>query len=284
MGVLVWINVQYGFSVWSLGLNFALVVTYQHIVAMLYGLTVIPVNDQTTFISSSRAHLNCMSLCGLQGHYDKAWFDRLFTRYITNYDKLRNRIEMKFGDVYYKQLSVSETHEKAVIWEDDPRKTLKSQYEIDCYIRDNLNIKMPLDGPQWRVYGQIYRNSDGKDELILIWKEHHSLMDGISAIMMSTAMSNEYKEDYFIPTKDVSLANQLLLKATAPLYVFAFLWDATFMSRDANIITANKKKMNGKINVATSPKIEMEEVKALSKRLGVTINDVMLCALSASLS
>lgn len=120
--------------------------------------------------------------------------------------------------------------------------------------------------------------------MIIIWKVNHCLMDGISAIMLFTAMSEEFNRDYFIPSKDISLINQILLKVTAPLNCFTFIWDTVMMSRDQNIITAKKDKMDGKINVATTPKIKMSEVKALSKRLGVTINDVMLCSLSASFS
>jgi len=118
----------------------------------------------------------------------------------------------------------------------------------------------------------------------MIWKIHHSLMDGVSAIMLSTAMSDEYKKDYFIPTKDVSLVNQILLKVTATMLIFQYAFNMFFIKRDKNVITANKRKMTGKINVASSPNIKMEDVKALSKNFGVTINDILLSALSASLA
>ena len=50
--------------------------------------------------------------------------------------------------------------EKGYHFEDDPEKTLKSQTDLDCYIRDNLNIKIPLDGPQWRCYAQVYKDQE----------------------------------------------------------------------------------------------------------------------------
>lgn len=46
-----------------------------------------------------------------------------------------------------------EVFERALIWEDDPKKILKTQYDINCYIRDNMNKKIPFDGPMWRAYG-----------------------------------------------------------------------------------------------------------------------------------
>jgi hypothetical protein len=49
-----------------------------------------------------------------------------------------------------------EAFNKGWHFESDPKKTLKNQYELDCFIRDNMNIKVVTDGPMWRAYGQIY--------------------------------------------------------------------------------------------------------------------------------
>lgn len=39
------------------------------------------------------------------------------------------------------------------------------------FTEDNLNIKIPLDGPQWRVYTQHYKDPlDGKQYFMQIWK------------------------------------------------------------------------------------------------------------------
>jgi len=36
---------------------------------------------------------------------------------------------------------------KAIYFETDPKKTLKNQHDLDCFMRDNLNTKVSLDGP-----------------------------------------------------------------------------------------------------------------------------------------
>ena len=49
-----------------------------------------------------------------------------------------------------------------------------------------------------------------------------------------------------------------------------------------HFITKNKKKMTGNVSVSTSPKYKLKEIKDLSKKLGITINDLIMCALSTS--
>lgn len=56
------------------------------------------------------------------------------------------------GDYYYEMMSVEETIEKMFLRPESPDKILRNQKEIDMYIRDNMNVKMPLDGPAVRVY------------------------------------------------------------------------------------------------------------------------------------
>jgi hypothetical protein len=52
--------------------------------------------------------------------------------------------------------------ERAFKYESDPEKILKSYNEIDCYVRDNINKRLPLDGPQWRCYAMKFKDDYGK--------------------------------------------------------------------------------------------------------------------------
>lgn len=55
------------------------------------------------------------------------------------------------------------------------------------------------------------------------------------------------------------------------------------MKPDINFITKNKKKrMNGIMNCTSSNELNLPEIKALCKKLGVTINDLMTCAISTT--
>ena len=89
-----------------------------------------------------------MSITGFEGDYDEAWFRNLYEeKFIGTYEKFRYCVESRFGDYYYRVMSKEEAFNKGYHFESDPKKTLKNQYELDCFVRDNMNIKTVIDGP-----------------------------------------------------------------------------------------------------------------------------------------
>ena len=81
---------------------------------------------------------------------------------------------------------------------------------MDMYIRDNLNVKNPLDGPLWRIYIQDYTPTDQDDlpdELktkgMVITKAHHSFCDGVSIMCMALSLAGkDYSRDFFVKSED----------------------------------------------------------------------------------
>lgn len=146
-----------------------------------------------------------------------------------------------------------------------------------------MNKKLPLDGVQWRVFIQMYKDSDGKEYLIQIWKSHHSMMDGVSCMGITAYGTDEYTTDYFVKSKSVPLIQQILLKLSAPFYLIPLFMNTAFTSQQTNCMSKNKGKMTGNLNCSSSKQINMKSIKELSKKLGVTINDVVMCSTSCAL-
>ena len=67
---------------------------------------------------------------------------------------------------------------------------------------------MPLDGPMWRSYIQEYP-VNGKPGALAIFKNHHSLADGVSMMSMCLAMSSDYHRSYFIGGADAPMKYDL---------------------------------------------------------------------------
>lgn len=123
---------------------------------------------------------------------------------------MRYKIKEICGDYYYEEMSIEEATMKAFI-EPKGDKVLRSQDDVDAYIRDNLNEKMPLDGPQWRMMLQDYDPTDEdylpeerKNKGLIIFKAHHCFCDGTSIICFSLALSDDYGREYFVPGKDAA--------------------------------------------------------------------------------
>ena len=98
--------------------------------------------------------------------------------------------------------------QKSTYFETSPDKTLKNEREIQMFIEDNINVKMPLDGPLWRMYGQKYTDPDtGKVSFIVIWKCHHSLNDGLSNMaQITSALCDDFSKDMFIKVNPINMA------------------------------------------------------------------------------
>ena len=96
------------------------------------------------------------------------------------------------------------------------------------------------------------------------------------------SVMDEYSLDYFIKVKPVTFIQQILLKLSTLLFIPVLVFDAICTKQDMNVLTKNKHKMQGVINASTSNKISMQDIKDLSKKVGCTVNDIMMCATSTA--
>lgn len=61
--------------------------------------------------------------------------------------KFRYKIKSIAGDYYYEEMPIAEACDKIFLKPENGDKVLRNQTDIDSYMRDNLNTKLPLDGP-----------------------------------------------------------------------------------------------------------------------------------------
>lgn len=108
-------------------------------------------------------------------------------------------------------------------------------------------------------------------------------MDGVSAMLLTAGTTQEFSKDYFVGVKEVPLWQQIFVKVTFPFYMVPLFLQSAFSTRDVNTITAGKKKMTGKLSISTSRKMKLADIKSLSKKSGVTINDVVILSMCSSL-
>ena len=75
-----------------------------------------------------------------------------------------------------------------------------------------MNVKLPLDGPLFRVYFQRYEPEDQdylpeekRAKSLMIWKCHHGFCDGASSLQMVLALSDDFNKDYFVKSQDLNI-------------------------------------------------------------------------------
>ena len=62
-------------------------------------------------------------------------------------DKFRYKIKEIGGDYYYEKMPMGEMVNKIYIGPDSSDKVLRSIDDVNRYVADNINIKIPMDGP-----------------------------------------------------------------------------------------------------------------------------------------
>ena len=127
---------------------------YQDFVCLFYPNTIkMGAMDHQCYLGNPQANVNYMN-ASMYDHKDifkisqDKWTDMCY-----KHPKLCYKVKEIYGDYYYERMSVEETVKKAMLFLDKKNiKDLSNQREIDYYVSDNLNEKIPLDGPQWRAY------------------------------------------------------------------------------------------------------------------------------------
>jgi len=72
------------------------------------------------------------------------------------------------------------------------------------------------------------------------------------------------------------------VRLSAPFYLPSLLLRALLIRADNNLITRRKSQMTGIMNCVVSKQISLQDIKDLSKKMGVTINDVVTCSITTA--
>ena len=177
---------------------------YKDVLALLTGKIRMSSMDNATFLSqppnnimsSNETHISCVDT---QDIWRKA---------LKFHPKMAYKVVRFCGDLYYEKMSDEEALSK-MFYKLPAGKELSNQRDIDCFIRDNLSERLPMDGPLIRHYMQEYDPDDQqhlppekRNKGVCITKYHHGMCDGVSFMCMVLGLGKEYSRDYFIKSSD----------------------------------------------------------------------------------
>jgi len=105
-------------------------------------------------------------------------------------------------------------------------------------------------------------------------------------VLFNLAMSKDFDRSYFVKSTDLKHWQRILVRCCVPFQFFYVAYQTLkTLSKKAgkNIFTKNKHKMNGIYNCKSSRELHFQKIKVLSKHLGMTINDIVISALSIAI-
>lgn len=152
--------------------------TYQHVVARIYGLQVMPSMDLNCFMSNDQAPVNSLS-CSNMNFMNTESAKEAFGRLIDLHIKARSETVRMFGDMYYRELDKKVAYEHC--FEILPDGMIKTKEDLEKFVAEQVVVVFPDNVPKWKVFLQK-DYLDGKG--LVGFKAHHSLCDGMSSMFM----------------------------------------------------------------------------------------------------
>lgn len=129
---------------------------------------------------------------------------------------MRSSIVTVFGEMYYKLL------DKKIDELIDDRITIlrvgqiTNRSELETFVGSEISKTFPLNEPQWRIWVVPSYEGDIKKS-IWVWKNHHSLADGISCMSMTLQLDNTYNIDKLIKFPQITWSTRMFLKLMLPI-------------------------------------------------------------------
>ena len=93
---------------------------------------------------------------------------------------------------------------------------------------------------------------NGKECAILIFKQHHSLCDGVSIMSLNLACSNDYGREYFVKGSDVSPFWTFIVRLSVPFYIPVMILQGFVGAMVPKNMATKTKNITGEINCASS--------------------------------
>lgn len=191
--------------------------------------------------------------------------------------KLRSKIVTIWGDYYYQETNPEETIEYC--FQRIP-KEIKDEKDLEKLINEDINVEMPLDKPQWRMY---YQENYQDKYSCAIYKQHHSLGDGVTCMNFHIGMGVKFNNDALISLRPVSFFQRLLIRLSFIFYVPRLAMKLLRVRPEKHALHNGDRKLSGKKIAATSTDILFKDVKEAAKSKGVTINDFITSCLATGL-
>ena len=101
---------------------------------------------------------------------------------------------------------------------------------------------------------------------------------------MNLQIDEKYDIEKLLPFKPIGFWQRCAIRAMVPFYLPIILWESYLRSKDRNPLHDGRRKLTGEKKVAISKEFDFLTVKMASRSLGVTINEVMVAALSIAMA
>ena len=155
----------------------------------------------------------------------------------------------------------------------------KGEKDFQALIQDMINVPLPMNKPQWMFY---YQEEYLEDYSVILWKQHHSMADGVSSMSLVLAFGDKYDITTLIPIRKVSFIERLFLRVSFPFYIPKIFFNSLSLKALKNPLHDGVRKLTGRKLISTSNNFSFNDIKNAAKISKVTINDLVTASLGSA--
>ncbi|CDW90218.1 diacylglycerol o-acyltransferase [Stylonychia lemnae] len=263
---------------WMIPAAIFVTLIYQYVIAIIFGMRVMPSMDVACFYTIDKATVNFMSCTLIEG-YEVSKMRATFLKHMKLKYKFRSGIYELMNDYYWKETNPDETIDVCVV---KIPKECKTQKDLEEFCQNEINIPLPFNKPQWRLY---YQEKYQEKYTLIIWKQHHSLCDGVSCIShhLTHGGSDLLDISSLVPIKHISFMEKFLLRVSVPFQLIKFLVKMASLKQDKHLLHDGKRQLSGKKLCGTSSDLSFHDIRAASKKQKCTINDLVTACMATAM-
>jgi NRPS condensation-like uncharacterized protein len=157
---------------------------------------------------------------------------------------------------------------------------IQNEDQLADFVSHESQVKGPLRMPQWRLF---LKENFGEDKSIFILKIHHVMTDGYGIAVFLANVMDTYDEQVLPHLPELTFFQRIMMYLSLPYHWFMFNYTFKPYKHDCNPITSKTPYNSGVKQGYFAKEYSVAAVKSKSKEHKVTINDLVMTAISMTI-
>lgn len=269
------------FSYYGVPAFFALWFLYETLNKKLFRLLPVKGGDRMFLFWEDRNRFNIIAAFYFEHRLNLDNFKTKFNERLRILERLRCVLVKTQLDVWWKILSYEEALKRIVFREVQVNlKTFEDtqvEVERELLIYEDYENRLPYEFI-------ILKNSNSELGDVMLFKFDHLFTDGLGYISLLFGIADNYNTNDFPHMGKFSIYETVKAYVLSPLYIVISFYRNIFEIRGDKSPFKNDGRMIGRTKYSISPRHDFRLVSRVSKKLGVTFNDLMLAVVSRALT
>jgi hypothetical protein len=210
----------------------------------------------------------------------------ILEKVLKRFRKLRSRLTIKNFEWWWKEGPVEEALKRfEYIDKKAMGRNIKSKQDFIDWSYEQLAGRFDLENElPFKIY--LIHNEENIPEYrnLIVCKVDHCISDGVAFMNVICGIADNYSPSLFPATmsQSFSFIYNIIAVIVFPYYLMLIIYNSIFHQSNDKTIFKTDKPVTGIPVIALSDRMKFDKYSKISKKLGITFNDMIASALSAA--